>query len=77
MMDGGGGGWWWMGGGSLLFLVVVVLLVWLLVRQHEGPAPSIGTPPQRRGAEEILAERFARGEIDEKEYRSRLDELRR
>jgi putative membrane protein len=73
MMDGGG--WWWMGGGSLLVLIVVVLLIWVLVR-HEGPTPTTGTPPQRRSAEEILAERFARGEIDEQEYRSRSSALR-
>jgi putative membrane protein len=29
-----------------------------------------------RGPDEILAERFARGEIDATEYRSRLDTLR-
>ena len=75
MMDGGG--WWWMGGGSLLFLIVVVLLVWLVARQGQAPAPSGGTPARRREAEEILAERFARGEIDEPEYRSRLEALRR
>jgi putative membrane protein len=29
------------------------------------------------GAEQILAERYARGEIDDEEYRQRLDTLRR
>jgi putative membrane protein len=75
MMDGGGG-WWWMGSGSLLFLVVVGLLVWRLVRPHRSPAPTAGSPPQRCSAEDVLAERFARGEIDETEYRSRLSTLR-
>jgi putative membrane protein len=73
MMDGGG--WWWMSGGSLLLLIVVVLLAWALVR-HDGSAPTTATPPQRHGAQEVLAERLARGEIDEKEYRSRLSALR-
>ena len=35
------------------------------------PAPATGTAP-----EQILAERFARGEIDEGEYRARLAVLR-
>lgn len=38
-----------------------------------------GTPPAATGAlgaaERLLAERFARGEIDESEYRGRLDAL--
>ncbi|MFI1466624.1 SHOCT domain-containing protein [Streptomyces wuyuanensis] len=50
---------------------------------------AVGTPPaggeQRRadearsrsGAEEILAERFAHGEIDDDEYRRRAETLRR
>lgn len=40
-----------------------------------GPAP---VPPQQRlaGAEQLLAERFARGEIDAVEYRERLATLR-
>jgi putative membrane protein len=65
MMDGGG---WWMGAGSLVFIVLVVLL---LVRQFEDSRDRFA----KSSAEDILVERFARGEIDEKEYRSRLDAL--
>jgi putative membrane protein len=36
-----------------------------------------GRVEQRLTAEELLAERFARGEITEQEYRERLDVLRR
>ena len=32
--------------------------------------------PRRPTAEDVLAERFARGEIDEQEYRSRISVLR-
>ena len=70
MMDGGG--WWMMGGGSLVFLALIVLVVFLVVRQPGEPQGRTG----QRSAADTLAERFARGEIDEREYRSRLEELR-
>lgn len=45
-----------------------------------GPGPGPGGPMWRTaaavGGERILAERFARGEISEEEYRARLDVLR-
>lgn len=45
-----------------------------------GPGPGPGRPMWRTtaavGGEQILAERFARGEISEEEYRARLDVLR-
>lgn len=37
---------------------------------------SQGGSPQRPSAEDILADRFARGEIDEAEYQDRLSTLR-
>jgi putative membrane protein len=65
------GGWWWvMGIGWLIFLAVVVVLAVLLLRHvTTGPARS-------SSAGDILAERFARGEIDEDEYRRRRSALR-
>jgi putative membrane protein len=53
---------------------------WLLVAVAVVVAARLGgrTPsPQRRGPREILAERFARGEIDGVEYRERLEVLER
>jgi|SRR4051794_33803829 putative membrane protein len=41
-----------------------------------GGGASQGTPEQRPSAEDILADRFARGEIDEAEYQDRLSTLR-
>lgn len=82
-------GWDW---GNWLGLGLVMLLFWLLLiggivllvrllrqpgdgrsdaqRGAEGPA---GRSPS---AEDILAERFARGEVDEEEYRRRREVLR-
>ena len=59
------GGWWFPFG--FLWLVLLGLVIWLLVRRP-------GT--HRSSAAEILAERYARGEIGSEEYRERLAELR-
>jgi putative membrane protein len=67
------GGWWWvMGIGWLVFLAAIVVIVLLVVRPSEHRA-SKGA---RSGPEDLLAERLARGEIDEDEYRRRRDALR-
>lgn len=68
------GGWGW-GGWLVMTLSMVAfwgLLVWtvLWVVRAGGPRGAAGPGPER-----ILAERFARGEIDEAEYRRRLDAL--
>jgi putative membrane protein len=73
MWDGDrmGRGWWWaMGVGWLLFLALVGVLAVVLVRQL---SDRNGT---RGSAENVLAERFAGGEIDEDEYRRRRAALR-
>jgi putative membrane protein len=70
----GVGGWGMalMGIGMVLFWALIVLGLIALVRYLQtagGPREVRATP------EELLAERFARGEIDEQEYRLRLDTL--
>lgn len=66
-----GSDWWWvMGIGWLVFLALIVVLAVVLTRQHRGGS-STG-----RGALDLLDERFARGEIDEDDYRRRRDALR-
>ncbi|MEK0097196.1 hypothetical protein WDA79_01515 [Streptomyces sp. A475] len=80
------GGWGW--GGWFLMAVIMILFWGLLIagivalthyagRGHQSGPPSSGE--SGRGgwrAEELLAERFARGEIDEDEYKRRLTLLR-
>jgi putative membrane protein len=71
----GAGGWVVMGVVAIVFwglLVVAGIALWRAADQrgprgHEAP----GTSP-----EQLLDERFARGEIDESEYRARADVLR-
>jgi putative membrane protein len=53
---------------GLIILGVIVLLRYLT--RSDRPSTSRLTP------EQVLAERFARGEIDEQEYHQRLDTLR-
>ena len=76
------------GGFGFLFLLiplfwvgVIVLVATLLGRRFRrrgyGTAPwSNATSAPSRAAEGTLAERFAQGDIDEKEYRARLEVLR-
>lgn len=68
----GHGGWWLIG--LLLMVAFWGAVIWLVVvatRRLGG-----GTDVARGSAEAILAERFARGEIDADEYRTRLSALR-
>jgi putative membrane protein len=48
----------------------------LLARSLRAPSPHNPQPPSPRIAEDLLAERFARGEIDVAEYQNRLAVLR-
>jgi len=76
---------WWYGSGMdgwgytlmtvsmVLFWGLVIFGVIALVRYVGRQNRSVASRPT---AEQVLAERFARGEIDEPEYRERLDTLR-
>ncbi len=64
-----GSGWhWWFAPFWILFWLAVIVLVWRV-------APWRGRRCRRADAREILAERFARGEIDAAEYAARLEVL--
>lgn len=72
-----GGSAWWM---ALMMIVVVALIAGTIIflsRRVSGPlqrpevAPIAGQPSPQA----ILAERFARGEIEPEEYKSRLSVL--
>ncbi len=75
-MDGWGG----MGPGGLgavvvvlvgvLLVALVVALAWLLLRRPAAPQPAV--VHRAPGPREMLDGRFATGDIDEAEYRSRL-----
>lgn len=70
-----GTGWVWPMGvmmiGWLLLVLLVIAAVWVATGYHRRLAPQ-GQDSARR----ILAERYARGELDAEEYHRRLDTLR-
>lgn len=73
--NGGLGAWGWvaMATGMVLFWTLVVVGIVWLVRSTGGSGyrEAATADPQQ-----LLASRFARGEIDEREYRERLAVLR-
>ncbi|WP_307857172.1 SHOCT domain-containing protein [Pseudarthrobacter albicanus] len=65
--------WLWMLGWSVLLLAGLAALVWVIARLASGGGRS---PDNRPGsARSILDERYARGEIDDEEYRTRRETL--
>lgn len=65
-MDGFGGHGWGMGWGWIIGLFVLVAIIWFVVRtvnQNRSINQS-----GNKSALDILKERYARGEIDKKEY---------
>ena len=77
------GGWGW---GGWIMMAVVMVLFWgglitaivLAVRALAGggSTPTQNGPWVSPRAEDLLTERFARGEIDEDEFRQRMTALR-
>lgn len=77
-MGWGDGGWWMMlFWGPVMLIGLIVLVVWL-VRSTPGAGPGAGGGPADGGgdpldgARKILAERYARGELDSEEYQERV-----
>jgi putative membrane protein len=66
-----GWAWWWMVVGMLVFWGLVAWVVVTLVRQ--GDRTRSGKGPR---AQEILDERYAKGEIEDDEYRRRSELIR-
>ncbi len=67
---GGWGGWLWMVFWWVLVVVGIVVLVRWLMEQRGGEGRRGGA-----GALDILKERYARGEIDKKEFEEKRKEL--
>lgn len=68
-----GGDWSW---GAWLLMTVTMFGFWALVIWAVASFVRGGRDDRPRGAEDVLAERFARGEIDEEEFQRRRDLLR-
>ncbi|AYV25308.1 SHOCT domain-containing protein [Streptomyces sp. CJ_13] len=74
----GMGGWGWvaMSFSMVLLVALAVAVVVLLLRGVERFPSAPAQPSVPPSAKQVLAERFARGEIDEEEYEQRLTALR-
>jgi putative membrane protein len=71
--------WWgyvWLGTWTVLFAVLLVAgsVVLIALTPHDRHAPA--GPRRAPTPEQVLASRFAHGDIDEAEYRNRLTVLR-
>ena len=65
--------------GMVLFWVLVIVGIIALVRSSAGSTrarTALQPPPYTESPEQLLATRFARGDIDEAEYHQRLAVLR-
>ena len=71
-MWGNDEGWMWLWGTLMMLAIIgaIVAGIWLIVRSTRPPGPR----PNDR-AREILAERYARGDLSSEEYHERLAEL--
>jgi len=74
-------GWWGyagMGIGMVLFWALIIAGIVVLIRINTTTQRSQSTapPPQALSPEQILAARYAHGEINETEYRERMAVLR-
>ena len=64
---GGGGSWFWMLGGLLVVIGAILLVVWVVTRTsraRQTPTQGSSDPPSNQ----VLKERFARGEITAQEF---------
>jgi putative membrane protein len=71
--DGSGWAWWWMLPMMTFMVLLVGAVIWAVIALAR--SNSTAQPPARLTAEDILNERFARGEIDAPEYRERTETL--
>jgi putative membrane protein len=62
--------------GMVLFWSLLILAIAATARYLGRDRREPSSPARPPAAEQVLAERFARGEIDTEEYRQRLDALR-
>ena len=70
--NGGWGGWLLMTIAMVLFWALIITAVVLIVRYLVSQRHTGTSAVSARTPEEVLAERYARGEIDDDEYQRRL-----
>ena len=73
----GDGSWGWWGPGVIFMIFCMVMMVWMMSHGHGSHGSHTRESHGPGGAERILAERLARGEIDIEEYQRRLAAVQR
>ena len=73
---GPGFGWWFLLIPLFWILVFALLFAFVGRRWRRSAPPWVAANAPGRSAESTLAERFAQGDIDETEYRARLEVIR-
>lgn len=73
--DPSGWGWFAMSASMVVFWSLIIMVGVLLFRAVNRPHEHTHIPAAPQTPEQVLGERFARGEIDEEEYRRRLNTL--
>lgn len=79
---------WYDGGagvGAWILMAVAMVIFWggiwalivFVIRRPQAGHLGAAVVPLHHGAEQVLNERFARGEVDEKEFTARREALRR
>lgn len=68
-------GWWFFVFMPVVMFAICGLVAWVIVTRARATRPDRATPAPPSGAETVLAERFARGEIDAEELHRRLQDL--
>jgi putative membrane protein len=81
MMRFGFGGWWmWLGGLVIVAVTALIIYALVVIIGRSGRSPSRPLYEDQRdnsgNALGILAERFARGEINDEEYQQKKNALR-
>jgi putative membrane protein len=67
---------WWFLFVPLAWVIVIALVIRFVFMRRGAGCWSRSAYAGSRGPQDILAERYARGEIGDEEYRTRLDRLR-
>lgn len=61
--------WWW-----IIGIIIVAVIIWVIARSSRQKT-HINNPPNQKSALDILKERYAKGDIDKKEFEQRKNDL--
>lgn len=82
-MTGGWGGGWGLGmgiAGLIIWILIIVGIIWLvraLAGGRHWNRHCCDMPPETDSATKILKERYAKGDIDKKEYEEKMQDLKK